>query len=347
MYYLLSQLSLTDLMYICTTVPKMAFNFLSGQKGISFLGCGTQMFFFSMLAGSEGLFLSSMAYDRFVAICHPLHYPIRMISLFGNSAMIFLIRVDSRLHIPMYFLLSQLSLTDLLYICTTVPKMVFNFLSGQKSISFLGCGFFLFMLLMGVECLLLAVMAYDRYVAVCHPLHYSILMRPTVSASMVTGTWLCALLNALAHVTYTMNLPYCSSRQIHHFFCEISALLRLVCMDTSLYENSLFISGIVFLLFPILAILASYGKILSTVVGLRSNLGKRKALTTCSSHVIVVSLFYGTAISKYFLPKAYHSAEQDEVNSIFYTILTPMLNPLIYSLRNKEVAGAFRKVLGR
>ncbi|XP_048213684.1 olfactory receptor 2AG2-like [Perognathus longimembris pacificus] len=249
----------------------------------------------------------------------------------------------------MYFLLSQLSFIDLLYSSAFVPKIAIDFLSGRNHISFISCGiqFFLFMLLMGAECLLLAVMAYDRYVAVCHPLHYSILMCPTVSASMVAGTWSCALLNGLIHVTYTMNLHYCPSRQIHHFFCEISALLRLVCTDTSLYENSLFISGIIFLLLPILAIMASYGKILFTVVGLRSNVGKRKALATCSSHIIVVSLFYGTAISKYFLPKAYHTAEQDKVNSIFYTILTPMLNPLIYSLRNKEVAGALRKVLGR
>ncbi|XP_012870894.1 PREDICTED: olfactory receptor 2AK2-like [Dipodomys ordii] len=272
-----------------------------------------------------------------------------LVATVGNMMMILLIGLDSRLHTPMYFLLSQLSFIDLLYSSAFVPKIAIDFLSGRNHISFTSCGiqFFLFMLLMGAECLLLAVMAYDRYVAVCHPLHYSMLMRPTVSASMVTGTWSCALLNALIHVTYTMNLRYCSARQIHHFFCEISALLRLVCTDTSLYENSLFISGIVFLLLPILAIMASYGKILSTVVGLRSNLGKKKAMATCSSHMIVVSLFYGTAISKYFLPKAYHTAEHDEVTSIFYTILTPMLNPLIYSLRNKEVAGALRKVLGR
>ncbi|XP_004463590.2 olfactory receptor 2AG2-like [Dasypus novemcinctus] len=190
-------------------------------------------------------------------------------------------------------------------------------------------------------------MAYDRFVAICHPLHYSVLMRPTVCASMVAGTWLSALLNALIHVIYSLNLPYCASREIHHFFCEIPALLKLVCADTSLYENGLFVSGVIFLLIPISAIMVSYGQILSTILSLRSNVGMSKALATCSSHMIVVSLFYGTAMIKYFLPNTYRTSEQDEIVSVFYTILIPMLNPLIYSLRNKEVAGAFRKVLGR
>ncbi|XP_006894052.1 PREDICTED: olfactory receptor 2T2-like [Elephantulus edwardii] len=272
-----------------------------------------------------------------------------LMALFGNIVMMLLIWLDTRLHTPMYFLLSQLSFMDLLYISTFVPKIAIDFLSGRNTISFIDCGIqlFLFMTLVGAECLLLAVMAYDRYVAICHPLHYSVLMRPAVYGSMVFGTWLGALINALIHVIYALNLPYCASREIHHFFCEIPALLKLVCADTSHYEDGLFFSGVVFLLIPISAIMVSYGKILSTVLGLGSNLGMKKALATCSSHMIVVCLFYGTAIMKYFLPKAYHSAEQDEVVSVFYTLLTPMLNPLIYSLRNKEVAAALRKVLGR
>ncbi|XP_004611675.1 olfactory receptor 2T27-like [Sorex araneus] len=272
-----------------------------------------------------------------------------LVTLIGNVMMMVLIWLDSRLHTPMYFLLSQLSCMDLLYSSTFVPKMALDFLTRTNTISFLSCGvqLFLFMTLVGAECLLLAVMAYDRYVAICHPLHYSVLMRPTVCALMVSGTWLGALLNALIHVVYVLTLPYCASREIHHFFCEIPALLKLVCADTSQYENGLYVSGVVFLLVPISAIMTSYGRILSTVLGLGSNLGMRKALATCSSHMTVVLLFYGTAIFKYFLPKSFHTVEQDKVVSVFYTILTPMLNPLIYSLRNKEVAGAVRKVLGR
>ncbi|XP_077012950.1 olfactory receptor 2M5-like [Tamandua tetradactyla] len=272
-----------------------------------------------------------------------------LVTLVGNIMMIILIWLDSQLHTAMYFLLSQLSLMDLLYSSTIVPKIAIDYLSGKNTISFINCGIqlILFTTLFGSECLLLSVMAYDRYVAICHPLHYSILMRPTVCALMVAGTWIAALFNALIHVIYTLNLPYCPFREIHHFFCEVPVLLKLVCADTSLYENGLFISGVVFFFIPISAIMASYGKILSSVLKLGSNLGMKKALATCSSHMIVVSLFYGTAIIKYFLPKAYHTAEQDEIVSVFYTIVTPMLNPLIYSLRNKEVAEALRKVLGR
>ncbi|XP_006894050.1 PREDICTED: olfactory receptor 2T27-like [Elephantulus edwardii] len=269
------------------------------------------------------------------------------VTLFGNTTIIILIRADSRLHNPMYFLLSQLSTMDILYISTFVPKMAFSFLSGNYHISFVGCGaqLFLFMTLVAAECLLLAVMAYDRYVAICHPLRYTIFMRPLVCVLMVVGCWSGALLNAFIHVVYTLTLPYCMSREIHNFFCEIPALLKLACADTSQYEKGLFVSGVIFLLPPISAITVSYGRILSTVLRIGSSMGLRKTLATCSSHMAVVSLFYGAAIIKYLLPKSYHSAEQDVIVSVFYTILTPMLNPLIYSLRNKDVARALRKVL--
>ncbi|XP_036759025.2 olfactory receptor 2T27-like [Manis pentadactyla] len=268
-------------------------------------------------------------------------------ALLGNSTIIILIRADPHLHSPMYFLLGQLSLMDLLYISTFVPKMALDFLSGDHRISFFGCSvqMFLFTSLVGTECLLLAVMAYDRYVAICHPLHYPILMSPKVCTLLVLTSWLGALLNASIHVVYTLTLPYCASRQIHHFFCEIPALLKLVCTDTSQYEKGIFVSGLIFFLSPFSAILASYGCILFTVLGMRLSLGLRKTLATCSSHLAVVSLFYGAAIIKYFLPKSYHPPEQEEVLSVFYTILTPTLNPLIYSLRNKDIARALRRLL--
>ncbi|XP_004611677.1 olfactory receptor 2AJ1-like [Sorex araneus] len=272
-----------------------------------------------------------------------------LVALLGNSTIIFLIWADPLLHNPMYFLLSQLSLMDILYISTSVPKVVLVFLSGDRRISFIGCSYqmFLFTILFGSELLLLPVMAYDRYVAICHPLRYPILMRPKVCVLLVLVTWLAALVNAMIHVIYTLTLPYCGSRKIHHFFCEIPALLKVVCMDTSQYEKGLFVSGVIFLLLPFSAILGSYGSILSTVLGMGSRQGLKKALTTCSSHVIVVSLFYGPAIFKYIVPKSYHTPEQEELVSVFYNVITPMLNPLIYSLRNKDVARALRKVLGK
>ncbi|XP_012590080.1 PREDICTED: olfactory receptor 2AJ1-like [Condylura cristata] len=269
-----------------------------------------------------------------------------LVALLGNSVIIILIWADPLLHTPMYFLLSQLSLMDLLYISTFVPKMALVFLSGDRRISFIGCSLqmFLFYVLVGSECLLLAVMAYDRYVAICQPLRYPVLMRPRVCALLVLVTWLGAFFNALIHVAYTLTLPFCASREIHHFFCEIPALLKVACADTSQYEKGVFVSGVIFFLPPISAILGSYGSILSTVLGMGSGQALRKTLGTCSSHMTVVLLFYGAAITKYLLPKSYHSSGQEEVVSVFYTIITPMLNPLISSLRNKDVTRAFRNV---
>ncbi|XP_037356770.1 olfactory receptor 2AJ1-like [Talpa occidentalis] len=269
-----------------------------------------------------------------------------LVALLGNTIIIILIWTDPLLHTPMYFLLSQLSLMDLLCISTFLPKTVLDFLSGDHRISFIGCSFqmFLFTTLWGSECLLLAVMAYDRYVAICQPLRYPILMRPKVCVLLILVTWLGAFFNALIHVVYTLTLPYCASREIHHFFCEIPALLKVVCADTSGYEKGIFVSAVIFFVLPISGILCSYGRILSTVLGMRSTQGLKKTLGTCSSHMTVVLLFYGPAIIKYILPKSYHSPGQEEVLSVFYTIISPMLNPLIYSLRNRDVTRAFRKV---
>ncbi|XP_037356769.1 olfactory receptor 2T27-like [Talpa occidentalis] len=269
-----------------------------------------------------------------------------LVALFGNTIIIILIWADPLLHTPMYFLLIQLSLMDLLYISMFVPKMVVDFLSGDHRISFIGCSFqmFLFITLGGSECLLLAVMAYDRYVAICHPLRYPILMGPRVCVLLVLVTWLGAFFNSLIHVVYTLTLPYCASREIHHFFCEVPALLKVVCADTSQYEKGISVTAVIFFVFPISGILCSYGRILFTALGMGSGQGLRKTLGTCSSHVTVVSLFYGAAIVKYILPKSYHSPVEEEVVPVFYTIITPMLNPLIYSLRNKDVTRAFRKV---
>ncbi|KAM9254108.1 LOW QUALITY PROTEIN: olfactory receptor 2T11-like [Dugong dugon] len=262
-----------------------------------------------------------------------------LVALFCNTTIIILIRADSRLHSPMYFLLNQLSVMDL---STFVPQMALAFLSGNHHISFVGCGaqLFLFMTLVAAECLLLAAMAYDCYMAICYPLRYSIFLRPSVCVLVVAGS-LGALLNALVHVVYTLTLPYCTSREILHFFCEIPALLKLVCADTSQYEKGLFVSGVIFLLPPISAITASYERTLFTI--LRS-MSLRKTLATCCSYMSVVSLFYVAAINKYLLPKSYHSPQQYVVVSLLYTILTPMLNPVIYNLQNKDIARAFRKV---
>ncbi|XP_045855653.1 olfactory receptor 2AK2-like [Meles meles] len=269
------------------------------------------------------------------------------VALMGNIILIFLIRLDTRLHTPMYFLLSQLSFMDIMNISTTVPKMTTNFLSNSKTITFLGCVVqtFLFTVLGGTEALLLGFMSYDRYVAICHPLRYPILMSKQICWFMVTCAWTSGSINALIHTLYVFHLPFCRSRLINHFFCEIPSLLQLACQNTSMYEYTVIMSGVIILLLPFMAILASYACVLSVVFQMSSGKGQTRAISTCSSHLIVASLFYVTGLSTYTRPHSLHSPEQDKAVAVFYTIITPLLNPFIYSLRNKDVIGAMRRLL--
>ncbi|VCW66169.1 unnamed protein product [Gulo gulo] len=246
-----------------------------------------------------------------------------LIALFGNLSMILLIFLDTHLHTPMYFLLSQLSLIDLNYISTIVPKMVSNFVFGNKTISIIGCGVqsFFFLTLGGAEALLLICMAYDRYVAICFPLHYSIRMNKRVCVLMITGSWLMGSVNSCAHTVYALHIPYCQSRTINHFFCDVPAMLTLAC------------------------IVSSYGRVLLAICHMRSTEGRKKAYSTCSTHLTVVTLYYVPFAYTYLCPRSFRSPTEDKVLAVFYTILTPMLNPIIYSLRNKEVMGALRRVI--
>ncbi|EHA98743.1 Olfactory receptor 2L13 [Heterocephalus glaber] len=270
------------------------------------------------------------------------------LAFMGNSAMIHFIRVDVRLDMPMYLVLSQLSLMDPMYISTTVPNMVVNFLSGQKSISLPGCGVqsFCFLTMACSEGLLLASMAYDRFVAICHPLHYTIRMSKSVCAKMIAGSWTLGSINSLAHTIYALHLPYCRSRAINHFFCDVPAMLPLACVDTWVYEYMVFVSTSLFLLLPFLGITASYGRVLFSVFHMRSKEGRKKAFTTCSTHLTVVTFYYALFVYTYLRPRILRSPAEDKILAVFYTILTPMLNPIIYSLRNKEVLGALERVFG-
>ncbi|XP_006276027.3 olfactory receptor 2T27 [Alligator mississippiensis] len=272
-------------------------------------------------------------------------------ALMGNALLLFLIQVDSRLHTPMYFFLSQLAFADIAQGFIIIPKMSADFLIPGNPISVTECGvqIFLMMTVGGVECLLLTVMSYDRYIAICKPLQYPILMSRNICFLLTAVAWIGGSVNALIHVAFTLAFPRCGSKEIDHFFCEIPALLKLSCSDTSRYETTVFVSGIVLLLIPSSIIIASYTLILSAVLRMRtkSTRGQQKALATCSSHLTVVGLFYGAGIFMYMRPSAYHSPEQDKIVSMFYTIVTPVLNPLIYSLRNKDVLGALRNLVGK
>ncbi|XP_059570374.1 olfactory receptor 2T5-like [Alligator mississippiensis] len=270
-------------------------------------------------------------------------------ALSGNALLMLLIQVDSSLHSPMYFFLRQLAFMDICQTLIIVPKMLADFLIPGNPISPAGCGAQIFLVLtMGVsECLLLAVMAYDRYIAICIPLQYPILMSRNICFLLSAGVWMGASVNALIQTVFTLGFPYCGSKEIDQFFCEIPALLKLSCSDTSQYEALVFMSSVVVFLIPSSLILASYACILSRVLRMKSTKGQQKALATCSSHLTVVVMFYGEGIFMYLRPSSYQSPEQDKIVSLFYTIVPPVLNPLIYSLRNRDVLHALRKWIGK
>uniref|UniRef100_A0A8D1BNX7 Olfactory receptor n=1 Tax=Sus scrofa TaxID=9823 RepID=A0A8D1BNX7_PIG len=297
---------------------------------------------------ADFVLLGLFSNTRFPWLLFVFIFLVFVISIASNTIMIILIHVDSRLHTPMYFLLSQLSIMDILYISTIVPKMLVDQMVGQRAISFAGCTaqHFLYLTLAGAEFFLLGLMSYDRYIAICNPLRYPVLMRRKVCLLIVLLAWLGGSIDGFLLTPITMQFPFCSSREINHFFCEVPALLKLSCTDTSAYETSMYICCIMMLLIPFSVISASYTRILITVYRMSEAEGRRKAVATCSSHMVVVTLFYGAAMYTYVLPHSYHTPEQDKAVSAFYTILTPLLNPLIYSLRNKDVTGALQKALG-
>ena len=274
-------------------------------------------------------------------------FVVLLMALSGNTILICLIYSDAHLHTPMYFFISQLSFMDMMYISVTVPKMLMDQITGVNKISVPECGIqmFLYVTLAGSEFFLLASMAYDRYTAICHPLHYHVFMNHRVCLFLASGCWFLGSVDGFLFTPITMTFPFCRSREIHHFFCEVPAVLKLSCSDTSLYEIFMYLCCVLMLLIPVTIISGSYYFILLTIHRMNSAEGRKKAFATCSSHMTVVILFYGAAIYTYMLPNSYHTPEKDMMVSVFYTILTPVLNPLIYSLRNKDVMGALKKML--
>ncbi|XP_012509767.1 PREDICTED: olfactory receptor 2D3-like [Propithecus coquereli] len=274
---------------------------------------------------------------------------IYLLTVLGNLLIILLIHVDARLHTPMYFLLKNLSFTDLCFSTTIVPQLLFHLTVMRKTISFTRCfiqmGFFL---IMGcTESSLLAAMSYDHYVAVCKPLRYSTLMTQSICVQLVIGSWASGAFVSLVDTTFTLFLPYQGQNIINHYFCEPPALLKLASVDIYSTEMAIFAMGVIILLGPVSLILFSYGNIISTVIQIQSGKGRLKVISTCSSHFIVVFFFYGSMIFTYMQPNSKKMNEGDKVISVFYSVITSMMNPFIYSLRNKDVKEAFRKVFGR
>ncbi|XP_007957536.2 olfactory receptor 15-like, partial [Orycteropus afer afer] len=272
-----------------------------------------------------------------------------LMTLIGNSTIILLSRLDARLHTPMYFFLSNLSTLDLGFTTSSVPQMLINLWGPEKTITYGGCvtQLYVFLWLGSTECILLMVMAFDRYVAVCRPLHYTTIMNPRLCWLLAVLAWLVGLGNSVIQSTFTLQLPLCEHQRVDNFLCEVPAMMKLACGDTSLNEAVL--NGVCsfFTVVPLSVILLSYCYIAQAVLKIRSVEACRKAFNTCFSHLVVVFLFYGSAIYGYSLPAKSSNQDQGKFISLFYSVVTPMVNPLIYTLRNKEVKGALRRVLGK
>ena len=276
-----------------------------------------------------------------------------LVILLGNGVLILVTILDSRLHTPMYFFLGNLSFLDICYTTSSIPLVLDGFLTPRKTISFSACAIQMFLsFAMGAtECVLLGMMAFDRYMAICNPLRYSMVMRKTVYVSMAASSWLAGGANSLVQISLAVQLPFCGDNVINHFTCEILAVLKLACADISINVVSMGVANVIFLGVPVLFIFVSYIFILTTILRIPSVEGRKKAFSTCSAHLTVVVVFYGTILFMYGKPKskdplgADKQELADKLISLFYGLLTPMLNPIIYSLRNKDVKAAVKNLV--
>ncbi|XP_055968680.1 olfactory receptor-like protein OLF4 [Sorex fumeus] len=408
MYFFISNLSFVDICFTSTTVPKMLVNIQTQRKSITYEDCITQMYFVNVFAVLDDLLLTVMAYDRFVAICHPLHYTVIMnprlcglmllgswilsslnslshsllvlrlcspennsqiaefillgfsheqnlqplifgiflsmylLTIFGNLLIILAVSSDSHLHTPMYFFLSNLSLVDIGFVTTTVPNMLVNLQTRSKVITYEGCmsQMYFVMLFAVLDILLLTVMAYDRFVAICHPLHYTVIMNSQLCGLLLLSSWLTSVLHSSVESLMVLQLSFCTDVAIAHFFCELNTMVQMACSDAFLMNVVMYSSVVLLGVGSFSGILYSYSKIISSILRIRSAQRKSKAFSTCVSHLSVVSLFYCTSLGVYLSSAGTHSSQSTSTASVMYTVVTPMLNPFIYSLRNKDIKGA-------
>ncbi|XP_069862402.1 olfactory receptor 1J1-like [Dipodomys merriami] len=270
-------------------------------------------------------------------------------TVLGNLLIILLIRLDSRLHTPMYFFLSHLAFTDISFSSVTVPKMLINMKSQRQSITYEGCisQTYFFIFFADLDSFLITSMAYDRYVAICYPLHYTTIMSQSLCGMLVAVSWVIASACALLHTLLLAHLVFCAEYIVPHFFCDLGAMLKLSCSETSLNQLAILTAGLAAIMLPFLYILISYGCIGFTILQAPSTKGICKALSTCGSHLSVVILYYGAIIGLYFLPPPNTTSGNNIIASVMYSVVTPMLNPFIYSLRNKDMKGALRKLLSK
>ncbi|XP_008156103.2 olfactory receptor-like protein OLF4 [Eptesicus fuscus] len=296
---------------------------------------------FLLLGLSEKPELQSLIFGLFLSIY--------LITVLGNLLITLAISSDSHLHTPMYFFLSNLSLVDICFTSTTVPKMLWNIQTLSKAITYGGCitQMYFFVLFAGLDNALLTVMAYDRYVAICHPLHYMVIMNPRLCGLLVLVPWIISALHSLLQCLMVLRLSFYSDLEIPHFFCELNQMVQLAYSNTFLNNMVMYFGAVLLGGGPFVCILYSYSKIVVSICRIPSAQGKYKAFSTCVSHLLVVSLFYGTSLGVYLSSAATQSSHSSATASVMYTVLTPMLNPFIYSLRNKDIKRALKRFLGR
>ena len=271
-----------------------------------------------------------------------------LITVIGNLLIILAISSDPHLHTPMYFFLSNLSFVDICFTSTTIPKMLWNIQTQSKGITYEGCfvQVYFYLLFAALDDFPLTMMAYDQYVAICHPLHYTVIMNPRLCGLLVLVSWIVSALFPLLHSLTVLQLSFCSDLEIHHFFCEITWLIRLACSDPFLNNMVVYFGSVILRGVPLASILYSYTKIVFSICGISSAKKQYKAFSTCASHLSVVSLFYCSALGVYLSFTATHSSHMSAIVLVMYTVVTPMLNPFIYSLRNKDIKRALKRFFG-
>ncbi|EFB20829.1 hypothetical protein PANDA_019675, partial [Ailuropoda melanoleuca] len=297
---------------------------------------------------TEFIFLGFSVFGKHQITLFVVFLTIYIITLTGNVVIVTIIRVDHHLHTPMYFFLSMLASSETVYTLVSVPRMLSGLLFHNQPISLAGCAsqMFFFVLLATNNCFLLTAMGYDRYVAICNPLRYTVLMSKAVCVMLVSGSFGTGLVMAVLHVAAMFSLPFCGT-VVEHFFCDIYPVMKLSCIDTTVNEMINYGVSSFVILIPVSLIFISYVFIISTILKIASTEGRKKAFATCASHLTVVIVHYGCASIAYLKSKSEDSAEQDVLLSVTYTIITPLLNPVVYSLRNKEVKDALRRAVGK
>ncbi|KAM5310023.1 olfactory receptor 7A17-like [Glossophaga mutica] len=301
----------------------------------------TQSSEFLLLGLSEETQLQPLLFGLFLSMY--------LITLLGNLLIILAISSDSHLHTPMYFFLSNLSLVDICFTSTTIPKMLVNIQTQSKVITYAGCitQMYFYIHFAGLDDFILTLMAYDRFVAICHPLHYTVIINTRLCGLLVLVSWIISILNSLLESLMVLDLSFCSDLEIPHFFCELKQVLQLACSDTFPNDIVMYFSAGLLAGGPLAGILYSYSKIVSSIRAIPSAQGKYKAFSTCASHLSVVSLFYGSILGVYLGSSGAHSSRSSATASVMYTVVTLMLNPFIYSLRNKDIKRALERFLGR